>query len=200
MDGALTDSLIGSGRMAEASRQAPRAESQIAVDRTVREGDQIEVDQGVSFRVLETPGHSDCSLSFHEPEENVLIISDATGYYMPDQDYLWPDYLASYGDYLHSIERLAEIGAEILCLSHNAVIRGAEDVAAYFRRAVAETEQYHQQIVAKAKAGASVQEIAEELGADIYDRTRQLPLDFFQKNCALLVKHSLKHEGMGIDA
>ncbi len=80
------------------------------------------------------------------------------------------------------------------------MIRGAEDVAAYFRRAVAETEQYHQQIVTKAKAGASVQEIAEELGADIYDRTRQLTLDFFHKNCALLVKHSLKHEGMGIDA
>ncbi len=87
MDGALTDWLIGSGRMTESGRQAPRAESQIAVDRTLREGDQIDVDQGVSFRVLETPGHSHCSLSFHEPEENVLIISDATGYYMPDQDY-----------------------------------------------------------------------------------------------------------------
>ena len=110
---------------------------------------------------------------------------------------MWPGYLTSYGDYLHSIERLAEIGAETLCLSHNAVIRGAEDVAAYFRRAVAETEQYHQHIVAKAKAGASVQEIAEELGADIYERTRQLSLDFFQKNCALLVKTLAATRGDG---
>ncbi|MHB8954820.1 MAG: MBL fold metallo-hydrolase [Pirellulaceae bacterium] len=196
MDGALTDWLIGSGRMVEASRQAPRTETQIVVDRTVREGDQIEVSPGVSFRVLETPGHSHCSLSFHEPHENILIISDATGYYMPDQDFMWPGYLTSYNDYLRSIERLAEIGAETLCLSHNAVIRGVEEVAAYFRRAVAATEQYHQRIVAKAKAGAPVPEIAGELGSDIYARTGQLSLDFFQKNCALLVKNSLRHEGI----
>lgn len=200
MDGALTDWLINSGMMAEAGRQAPQTASQIEVDRTVCEGDSIEVGQGVSFRVLETPGHSHCSLSFHEPGENILIISDATGYYLPDQDYMWPGYLAGYGDYLHSIERLAEVGAEILCLSHNAVIRGAEDVAAYFRRAVAETEQYHQHIVEKAKSGASVREIAAELGTGVYEKTPQLSVDFFQKNCALLVKHSLRHEGIVIDS
>ncbi len=205
MDGALTDWLIGSGQVAEASHQTPRTENQIAVDRMVCEGDSIEVDSievegGVAFRVLETPGHSHCSLSFHEPSENVLIISDATGYYMPEQDYMWPGYLTHYGDYLHSIQRLAEIGAETLCLSHNAVIRGTEDVADYFRRAVAETQQYHQHIVAKARSGASVREIAEELGADIHARTGQLSLGFFQKNCALLVKQSLQHEGIETDA
>ena len=200
MDGALTDWLIGAGLVDEASRQAPRAERQIAVDRTLCEGDTIDVDQGVSFRVLETPGHSHCSLSFHEPGQNILIISDATGHYIPDQDFLWPCYFTSYGDYLHSIECLAEIGAETLCLSHNAVIRGAEDVAAYFRRAVAETKRYHEQIITKAKSGGSVQEIAAALGSDIYDRTRQLSLDFFHKNCALLVKHSLDHEGLESDS
>lgn len=200
MDGALTDWLISSGRIAETGGQAPPVEGQIAVDRTVGEGDNIEVDQGVSFRVLETPGHSHCSLSFHEPNENVLIISDATGYYLPDQEFMWPGYLTSYADYLHSIHRLAEIGAEVLCLSHNAVIQGGADVAAYFRRAIAETEQYHQHIVAAAKAGTSVQEIAAELGADIYAKTGQLSLDFFEKNCALLVKNSLRHEGIEIDS
>ncbi len=198
MDGALTDWLIGSGVIVESSRQAPRAEKQIVVDRTLREGDQIDVDQGVSFRVLATPGHSLCSLSFHEPEQNVLIISDATGFYIPDQDFMWPLYLTGLSDYLQSIERLAGIGAETLCLSHNAVIRGADDVAAYFRAAIAETERYHEQIVTKAKAGRSVQEISAELGADVFERTGQLTLDFFCKNCALLAKHSLQHEGLGI--
>ena len=196
MDGALTDWLIGSGLIAEAGRQAPRTEKQIAVDRTVREGDNIDVGNGVAFGVLETPGHSHCSLSFHEPEENTLIISDATGYYLPDQDFMWPGYLTDYGDYLHSIERLANLGAETLCLSHNAVIRGTADVAAYFRQALDKTEQYHRHIVAKTKSGASVQEIAEELGSDIYERTRQLSPDFFHKNCSLLVKHSLRHAGI----
>ena len=65
-----------------------------------------------AFEVLETPGHSVCSLSFYEPNDQVLVISDATGYYLPDQDYMWPGYFTSYSDYLDSIKRLADKGAE----------------------------------------------------------------------------------------
>ena len=52
----------------------------------------------------------------------------------------------------------------------------------------------------KAKSGASVQMIAEELGADVFERTGQLSLDFFHKNCAVLVKNSLRHEGIECEA
>ncbi len=196
MDGALTRWLSETGVIDANDRQDPLGEKRIAVDRIVHDGDRIEVGRNMTFRVLETPGHSDCSLSFHEPDENVLIISDATGYYLPDQEFMWPGYLAGYADYLQSIERLAGIGAEVLCLSHNAVIQGREDVTDYFRRSVTATEQYHERIISQAKAGESVQSIAAQLGSEIYERTGQLTLDFFQKNCALLVKHSLQHAGM----
>ena len=51
--------------------------------------------------------------------------------------------------------------------------------------------------MAETKAGKPVRQIAEELGAEIHRQTPLLPLDFFQKNCGLLVKQSLKHEGLG---
>ncbi len=38
--------------------------------------------------------------------------------------------------------------------------------------------------------------IAEGLGAEIHEKKPLLPLDFFQKNCGLLVKLSLQHEGI----
>ena len=41
-----------------------------------------------------------------------------------------------------------------------------------------------------------MRQLAEELGAEIHAQTPLLPLDFFQKNCGLLVKQSLKHEGL----
>jgi hypothetical protein len=41
-----------------------------------------------------------------------------------------------------------------------------------------------------------MRQLAEELGAEIHQHTPLLPLDFFQKNCGLLVKQSLKHEGI----
>ena len=92
---------------------------------------------------------------------------------------------------MRSIERLAALQAELLCLSHNAAIRGKESVAEYFRAALAGHTPYHERIVQEAQAGKSPREIAETLGNEAYARTPLLPVDFFQKNCSLLVKQSL---------
>ena len=76
----------------------------------------------------------------------------------------------------------------MLCLSHNAVIRGADDVRDYFRRALEVTRAYHERIVADARAGKPAEEIAAALGAEVYQKTQLMPPDFFVKNCGLLVK------------
>ena len=199
VDDALTASLLKAGLITDADRPQPLAEPRIAVDRVIKEGDTIAVAGAVSFTVLETPGHSDGSLSFHDSGGGVLLISDATGYYLPDHQYWWPNYFTGYATYLESIRRLAGLGARVLCLSHNAVVTGAEDVQAYFDGAIAATETYHGRIVEGTKAGKSVRQIAEELGAEVYEKTPLLPLDFFQKNCGLLVKQSLRHEGLEPD-
>ena len=196
VDEALTGSLLKAGLITDEDHPHALAEDRIAVDRIIKEGDAIAVADDVAFTVLETPGHSDGSLSFHEPGGGVLIISDATGYYMPEHDAWWPNYFSGYGAYLDSMTRLAGLGAEVLCLSHNGVITGAEDVRAYFDGAMAATEAYHRRIVDEAKAGKSVRQIAEELGAEVHEKTQLLPLEFFQKNCGLLVKQSLRHEGL----
>jgi len=199
VDDALTASLLKAGMITEADRPRPLAEPRIAVDRIIKEGDTIAVAGAAAFTVLETPGHSDCSLSFHDPAGGVLLISDATGYYLPEHETWWPNYFTGYARYLESMRRLAGLGAEVLCLSHNAVVTGAEDVRAYFDGAIAATEAYHRRIVEGAKAGKSVRQIAEELGAEVYEQTPLLPLEFFQKNCGLLVKQSLRHEGMSAE-
>jgi glyoxylase-like metal-dependent hydrolase (beta-lactamase superfamily II) len=199
MDQALAGSLVRAGVISDQDRPGPLAENRIAVDRTVKEGDAIEVDDEVAFSVMETPGHSDCSLSFFESGRKVLVISDATGYYLPGCDRWWPNYFFDYAAYVRSMERLAGLGAEVVCLSHNAAIQGADEVADYFRRAIDATRQYHRRIVDEVKAGRSVREIAESLGAEVFEKTQLMPLDFFQKNCGLLVKVSLRHEGIPVE-
>jgi glyoxylase-like metal-dependent hydrolase (beta-lactamase superfamily II) len=196
VDHALTASLKTSGSISDADQGQPPTEMKIAVDRTLKAGDTVRVG-GASFAVLETPGHSDCSLSFYEPRQRVLIISDATGYYLPEPDFWWPNYFVDYGTYVRSIERLAQLDAEVLCLSHNAVLCGREAVADYFRGALAATTQYHQRIVAEAQAGRTPDEIAAALGAEVFQRTQLMGPDFFVKNCGLLVKLSLKHAAGG---
>jgi 2-aminobenzoylacetyl-CoA thioesterase len=192
IDGVLTESLIKAGSITEKHRPELLTENQISVDRILAEGDTITVG-GLKFDVLATPGHSDCSLSFHEPGAGIAIISDATGFYLPDSDNWWPGYFTDYEAYLESMRRLANLDVNVVCLSHNSVIKGADDVRAYFDDAIAATEAYHKRIVTEIETGKSPEELAGQLGAEVYEKKPLLPLDFFQKNCALLVKHSMEY-------
>ena len=192
IDGMLTEALVKAGSIKDKHRPEPLTEKQIAVDKILAEGDTVTVGRR-KFNVLATPGHSDCSLSFYESATHVLIISDATGYYIPDCGYFWPNYFSDYGAYLESIRRLAALEVEILCLSHNAVVKGAQAVNAYFDGATAATEAYHERIVAETAAGKAPDEISRQLGIEAHEKTQLLGVEFFQKNCELLVKQSLKH-------
>jgi len=192
IDGMLTEALIKAGSIEDKHRPEPLAENKIGVDRILRDGDTIDLGN-LKFDCLATPGHSDCSLSFHEAASGILIISDATGYYLPEWDYIWPNYFADYAAYVASIERLAGLDAEILCLSHNAVIKGRDAVKAYFDSAKAATESWHKRILTETEEGKCSEMIGNELGSEIYEKTQLMSEGFFQKNCALLVKQSIKY-------
>lgn len=192
VDAMLTEALIKAGSIEEKHRPEPLAENKIPVDRILADGDCVTVGD-LKFDCLATPGHSDCSLSFHEPAAGILIISDATGFYLPDSDYFWPCYFTDYGAYLESIKRLAALDGEILCLSHNAAIKGREAVKTYFDGAIAATEGWHERILAETEEGKCSEMIGNELGSEIYEKTQLMSEGFFQKNCALLVKQSIKY-------
>jgi 2-aminobenzoylacetyl-CoA thioesterase len=194
IDAAITAALIEGGLVGEAHRPPPLETPQIPVDGTLAEGDVLSAGR-FRFEVLETPGHSDCSLSLFEPAGKILFSSDAAGYHMRDFDYWWPNYFGDYRTYLDSIARLAGLGAETLCQGHHGAIVGAEDVRAFLDEAVRETEAYHRRILAELDAGKGVRPLAEELGAEVYEKSRILPLDFFQKNCNVLVKQSMRQAG-----
>ncbi len=192
IDRILTESLIKAGSITEEHRPQLLTENQITVDRILADGDTITVG-GLKFDVLAMPGHSDCSLSFHEAGAGFAIVSDATGFYIPDFDYWWPGYFTNYEAYLESMRRLADLDAKVVCLSHNGVIKGSDEVRAYFDDAIAATEAYHERILTEIETGKSPEEIAGQLGAEVYEKIPLLPLDFFQKNCALLVKQSMEY-------
>ena len=192
IDSMLTEALLEAGSIKDEHRPEPLKDKQIAVDEILADGDTVTVGRR-KFNVLATPGHSDCSLSFYESATRLLIISDATGYYVPDFGYFWPNYFTGYGAYLESIRRLATLDVELLCLSHNAVVKGAEAVKAYFEGATAATEAYHERIVAETAAGKAPDEISRQLGIEVHEKTQLLAVEFFQKNCEQLVKQSLKY-------
>ena len=192
VDGAITDALLSAGSIGPDDKPLPLEQTTIPVDTYHADGDLVVIDD-VEYNVLFTPGHSECSLSFHNPTDGTLIISDATGYYVPD-GFWWPNYFAHYGEYVDSIKRLATLETEILCLSHNAVIVGADDVKAYFQGALEATEAYHKRIIEEVQSGKSPREIAGQLGEEVFAKTQLMPVEFFQKNSSVLVKRSMDYE------
>jgi glyoxylase-like metal-dependent hydrolase (beta-lactamase superfamily II) len=192
IDRMLTEALIKAGSIQEQHRPEPLSENRIPVDRALSDGDIVTVGD-LKFTCLATPGHSDDSQSFHEPNKGILIIADVTGYYIPESDYFWPNYFSDYSAYLGSIKRLAKLDAQILCLGHNAVIKGRDAVKDFFNDAIAATEAWHTRILqATEDPNKEAAMIAADLGAEVYEKTQLLNLEFFQKNCELLTKQSVK--------
>lgn len=88
-----------------------------ALDRVVREGDTLPLDDGSALRVLETPGHSDCSISlFHEPTR-ALFVSDAVGVPFPSGR-IWVTAFSNLDQYRRGVERLIALEPEHLCIGH----------------------------------------------------------------------------------
>ncbi|MDD3289593.1 MAG: MBL fold metallo-hydrolase [Eubacteriales bacterium] len=91
-------------------------ENALCVDEIIGEGDEIDLGSR-RLRVYETPGHTTCSLTFYEPEDKILLLSESTGVYV---DPTWVDVsiLTGYGQTMDSIEKCKALGAETLYVSH----------------------------------------------------------------------------------
>lgn len=196
IDAMLTESLLKGGVIQERHRPTETAGPTIPIDRIMAEGDTIEAGS-LSLKVMSTPGHSDCSTSFFEAGRRLVVSADVTPYYIAAHDYWWPNYFTGYAAYMASMRRVAALGADIACLGHTATITGADGVKDFFERGMKATTAYHERIVSEAGSGKAPQDIGNALAAEVFDKLPPLlPLDFFQKNCGLLVKQSLKHAGV----
>ena len=89
----------------------------------VREGDVIDLG-GVSLRIYETPGHSNCSISAYEPDAGILFASDSVG--IPFSDKLIPAMNTNIEQYLNSLEKLRHVKVNVFCADHYGFITGEE--------------------------------------------------------------------------
>ncbi len=130
----------------------------------VREGDKIPVtdDADSYLEVIETPGHTRCSVSYLLHPERILFPGDASGV-LEQNGGVKPLFLSSFKNYENSILKLLEKGAEILCMPHNRVVRGGEHVRAHLEASLARTRQLRDIIGELLKKEESIAKIAETI-------------------------------------
>lgn len=101
----------------------------ISVDLRLKESDRVEWSAGKFFEVFATPGHTRDCLSYFFTDSGMLVAGEAAG--VPEEDLIHSAFLASYEDYIASLEKLAAINAEALCIAHVGILAGRDQIARY---------------------------------------------------------------------
>ncbi len=128
----------------------------------VAEGDRIRVDANRFFEVIAVPGHSDCAVAYLLLPEKILFAGDAAG--MKDHNgFIWPVFFSNYDQYEKSLARMDKIEAEALACGHARLIKGKENVQAYFKEATATTRRLKMEIIGKLHRGEEAMIIAESI-------------------------------------
>lgn len=91
---------------------------------SLEHGDTIDL-EGLSLRVFETPGHSDCSISLFDSLNGRLFVSDALGE-IRSNDTWFPLCFENIDEYLNSIDLISEIPFRDLALGHHGMITGPD--------------------------------------------------------------------------
>jgi len=130
--------------------------------RAVAGGDEIPLDGNRYLRVLATPGHTRCSVSYLLQPAGVLFVGDAAGVVERNGKFK-PLFLSSYRQYIDSLQMIGRLGAEVLALAHNTAVRGRARVAAFVGSALAAAEETQERILAALARDADAERIADRL-------------------------------------
>lgn len=139
------------------------------VDMELKDGQIIELEEGMTVEILATPGHTRDLLSFYLPQAKILIASEASGC-LDSAGNIMTEFLSDYDAYLNSLQRLADLPAEVLCQGHRIVFVGREEVKAFFTRSVSEAIRFKERIYELlGEEGGSMDRVVGRIKAERYD-------------------------------
>lgn len=159
----------------------------LAVDEVIGDGDRI-VLGAWELLVLETKGHTDCSLSFLLEPDRILFASESTGI-LERLDYVHTPILKSYEDAMESFKRCKSCGANYIVLPHFGMIPQEfnETYWALYEAELNEKMEYLGQLMSE---GMTEEEIFERYAKKYWDpiKAQEQPYEAFMINSRHIVK------------
>jgi glyoxylase-like metal-dependent hydrolase (beta-lactamase superfamily II) len=161
------------------------------IDLPLGQGDEFDLG-GLTCHVCETPGHTRDSLAYFIPEIGALFPGDACGVLRTGPDSpLQVEFVASYRDYVHSLELLIALEPRIICLAHNWVLTD-DDAAEFLEHSLAETFRYRELIESYLDAAnGDVERAIRDMARAEYEGKGTIlpPPAAYMTNLAAQVKH-----------
>ncbi len=131
----------------------------IEVEETIGEGDVLACGD-LRLEVIETPGHSSCSIALYLPAEKALFASDAVG--LRHKGVYQPTPNSNYDQYQQSLDRLAGYEVEVLLLEHFGASLG-EDARCYIPNAIEAAQKTRQLLEETYKKTRDVEKCTQEI-------------------------------------
>ena len=164
------------------------------IDKILKDGDEISLGDK-TVRVLETKGHTDCSLSFYILPDKVLIASESTGT-LRGAGRMHTAPLKSVADSLASANRLKTLDIEHLIMPHYGICPPDYSYK-IIDEYIAEQEKEKQLIEDCIAKGLSAEEIFEEHKKRYWteERAKAQPFKAYAMNAKIVINQFLKANG-----
>jgi len=141
----------------------------VEVDLLLKEGDELDFGEGWTVRVIETPGHTRDSLSFHIPKIKAAIVGEAAGVF--HNNGINPQFSSSYSDYVTSLEKLTTLDIDILALGHRYIVTG-DDIGRYLKDSIETTVSFKSHIEEYLdRFNSDREKVVEAILEEVYDKT-----------------------------
>ena len=156
------------------------------VDEHVKDGDIYDLGGGITVHTYFTPGHTQDSITYYLPHAKAIIPGEAAG--VPDiHGKILPEFLQSYEDYMASLERLAKLEIEMICLPHSYVLTG-EEASDYIPRSIEATRAFKEELTEALDAQhGNIDAAIDVLFDRLYTSAIEQPKDAFLINLKAMV-------------
>ncbi len=167
----------------------------IHVDRTLTDGDRVDLGSGLSFGIIETPGHSRCSMALYAPQQKWLFPSDSMAVPVGKRDGFVSTASESFIVYLDSLKKLTALDIRLCAWEHFGVMTD-EDARDIVGRVIRYTLEYKRQLVEHVRQTGDVEGAARWAAHDFLDRTgfEFLTFDIILHITRVMVKNALEEE------
>lgn len=135
------------------------------VHRIISGGMELDLRKRITLQIIDVPGHSVCSIAAYCPREYALFPSDSIGSLTEER--ILPMGSSNYDDFEHSIDKLSNVNAEIVCLEHFGALTPPEGIE-FCEKAKKEAKDFRKEMIDTYKNTADIDETIDELAKKFY--------------------------------
>ncbi len=166
--------------------------SGMKIDKILRDGDKIFIGENEYLLVLETKGHTDCSLTFVLEPEGIMFASETTGV-LETRDSIHVPALKSLHQSIESAEKCKSVDPKIIICPHFGIIP-QKMTESYFDLFIKNANELKEFIASRKKQNLSFEEILKEYEESVWtpERESEQPWEAFVINSENIVASILK--------